>query len=220
MNYTPLIEDSKCISLYVISSDENGARWKISGERVIVWRRETISQWEKQYPIDFYAYHLQTPKALMEKGDLLDFKQKNENNKELLRRRIREGNILFSLGAGVSMEHGAKNWDKLIEDFYSEISKKGEIDNVNAVQKMIGGTSIINGQFAQDNLQNFMDSLYKGLYGVSKRMSSNPDTSLHYITKLASQLRKNPRFNIITYIYDDFLEQLLTAEGVSFKTLY
>lgn len=220
MTYTPLIDDSKCISLYVISSDEKSARGKISGERVIVWGRETISQWEKEYPIDFYAYHLQTSKELRQKADLLDFKQKNESNKELLRGRIRERNISFSLGSGVSMEHGAKSWGDLIESFYQEIQNAEEIDSIAAVQKKIGGTSIINGQFAQDNLKDFMESLYKGLYGVSKSPSLNPATSLHYIAKLASQLCQNPRFNIITYNYDDFLEQLLTAEGVSFKTLY
>ena len=218
--YKPLTNDESCISLYIISTSEKEAREKIRGERVVVWGRETIAKWEKQYPIDFYAYHLQTSEELRQIADLLDFKQKNESNKELLRGRIRERNISFSLGAGVSMEHGAKNWDKLIEDFYLEISKAGEIDDVNAVQKKIGGTSIINGQFAQDNLQDFMESLYKGLYRVSKRPSLNPDTSLHYIAKLASHLCQNPRFNIITYNYDDFLEQLLTVEGVSFKTLY
>lgn len=220
MIYKPLIENAKCISLYIISTNGESARKKIKGERVIVWGWETIRQWEYQYPIDFYAYYLQTPEELMQIADLLDFKQKNVSNKGLLRSRIRERNISLSLGAGVSMEHGAKNWDALIEDFYREIQSEGRIDNIAAVQKKIGGTSIINGQLAQDILQDFMDSLYKGLYGVSKSPSSGSVTSLHYIAKLASQLCQDPRFNIITYNYDDFLEQLLTAEGVPFKTLF
>ncbi len=220
ITYKPLIENAKCISLYIISTEEKSARGKIRGERVVVWGWETIAKWEKQYPTDFYAYTQRTPEELEQEGNLPDLERKNQINKKLLNCKIEEGNISLSLGAGVSIEHGAKSWDKLIKDFYKEIWQSGRIDSISDVQEKIGGTSIINGQFAQDNLQNFMDSLFKGLYGVRKVPRSRPKTSLHYIAQLASRLCQNPRFNIITYNYDDFLEQLLMAEGVSFKTLY
>ena len=219
--YNPLTDDESCISLYIISTNEKEAREKIRGKRVVVWGRETIAGWEKQYPVDFYAYTDRTPEELEREGNLPDFEQKNQSNKMLLNRRIVERNISLSLGAGVSMEHGAKCWGKLIDEFYKELCTTGRIDSDYEVQKKIGGTSIINGQFAQDNLQDFMGSLYKkGLYSLPPALRPAHGTSLHSIVKLASRLCQNPKFNIITYNYDNFLEQLLTAAGVQFKTIY
>lgn len=218
--FKPLIEGGAYISLYVISTSEKGVEKKIRGERVVVWGQETIAEWEKLYPIDYYAYTLHTAKELEQVADLLDFRQKNESNKELLRRRIADRSICFSLGAGVSIEYGARSWENLINDFYKEIRAEGKIDDIVGVRGKIGGTSIINGQFAQDNLRDFMSSLYKGLYVSMKMPLFYSATTLHYIARLASLLCRSPRFNIITYNYDDILEQLLNAEGVRFKTIY
>lgn len=221
--FRPLAEaDKEAITLYVISTSEKEARKRIKGDNVFIWGLETIATWESAYPIDYYSFYPKSFDTDEQSNELLDFKIKNETNKELLLQEIRKGNISISLGAGVSTEYGAKKWDKLINDFYGEIQREGKIDDVEAVQKKIGGTSVINGQFAQDNLLDFMDSLYKGLYGTyrGKSFYYSKTTSLEYIADLTLRLQYGRRFNIITYNYDNFLEQILTHKGIEYNSIY
>ena len=221
--FRPLDETSnEAITLYVISTSEEDARKKVRGDSVFIWGLETIANWQYEYPIDFYAFYPRIFDTDEQANELLDFKIKNENNKKLLMQEVEERKISVSLGAGVSIEYGAKKWDDLINEFYDEIQRAGKIDSVKAVQEKIGGTSVINGQFAQDNLIDFMDSLYKGLYGGyrGKVFYYSNTTSLEYIANLTLKLQHGRRFNIITYNYDDFLEQLLTYKGIEYNALY
>ncbi len=221
--FRPLDETSnEAITLYVISTSEEDARKRVRGDNVFIWGLETIATWESAYPIDFYAFYPRIFDTDEQANELLDFKIKNENNKELLMQEVEERKISISLGAGVSIEYGAKKWDDLINDFYDEIQRAGKIDDAKAVQKKIGGTSVINGQFAQDNLLDFMDSLYKGLYGTyrGKSFYYPKTTSLEYIADLTLRLQYGRRFNIITYNYDNFLEQILTHKGIEYNSIY
>ena len=219
--FRPLDETNKAATLYIISTSEEEAQKRIKGDRVYVWGIETISSWEKTYPIDFYAFYSKGFETDEQADELFDFKIKNENNKELLKQEIEKRRISISLGAGVSIEYGAQKWDDLINDFYDEIQLSGKIDDVKAVQKKIGGTSLINGQFAQDNLLDFMESLYKGLYKKYRGKSYYyADTSLEFIANLAERLQYSKRFNIITYNYDNFLEQILAYRGVEHNSIY
>ena len=210
------------ITLYVISTSEEDARKRVRGNNVFIWGFETISTWQSEYPIDFYAFYTRNFDTDGQANELIDFKIKNESNKELLMQEVKKQRISVSLGAGVSIEYGAKKWDDLINDFYDEIQRSGKIDDVKAVQKKIGGTSVINGQFVQDNLLDFMDSLYKGLYGTyhGKSFYYTKSTSLKHIADLILRLQYGRRFNIITYNYDDFLEQLLTEKGIEYNSIY
>ena len=214
--------NNEWITLYIISTSEEDAQKRIRGNNVFIWGFETIATWEKLYPIDFYSFYTKRFDTDEQANELLDFKIKNENNKELLKQEVGKRNISISLGAGVSIEYSAKKWDDLINDFYDEIQRARKIDDVKAVQKKIGGTSVINGQFAQDNLLNFMDSLYKGIYGSyrGKVFYYSNTTSLECIVNLIFRLQHGRRFNIITYNYDDFLEQMLTYKGIEYNSIY
>lgn len=219
--FRPLDESREVVSLYIISTSEKEAYKKIRDENIYVWGAETIAAWEKQFPIDYYSFYPENLDKLEQVDELLDFTLKNETNKESLLQKVMEGDISIALGAGVSIEYGAKKWDDLINDFYDEIQRAGKIDDVKAVQKKIGGTSVINGQFAQDNLLDFMDSLYKGLYcGYKKSPHFYSKTTLSYIAELALKLRYSRRFNVITYNYDNFLEQILTHKGIEYNSIY
>ncbi len=220
--FRPLSEnDNEAVTLYIISTSEKEAQKRVRGNNVFIWGLETIAAWEKEYPIDYYSFYPKSFDSDEQADELLDFKLKNENNKELLIQEVEKRKISISLGAGVSIEYGAQKWDDLINDFYDEIQRAGKIDDVKAVQKKIGGTSVINGQFAQDNLLDFMDSLYKGLYSKyrGKSFYYPTNSSLEYIAKLAYKLQSR-RFNIITYNYDDFLEQILTHKGITHNSIY
>lgn len=210
-------------SLYIVSSEtsEKELSKRIKAKNVIVWGLETIKTWEKQFPIDYYSFYSIDLEKEKNVDNFLDFETKNKSNTDLLRQDIQNGKISVSLGAGVSIEYGSRKWDDLINDFYTEIQKNGKINNIKAVQNKIGGTSVINGQFAQENLKDFMDSLYNGLYkNYTSPITNYNSTTLHYITDLIVKLKNNRRFNVITYNYDNYLEQELVSRNELFNTLF
>ena len=215
--------DDEPLVLYVVGGDvpENKLRARIRGERVYVWGKETISKWEKEYPIDYYSYNHDKIKKGEIISEKINFKDKVRSNKELLVQAINECSISVSLGAGVSIDYGAKKWTDIIDAFYNEIQADGKIDDIQAVKDKIGGTSIIDGQFAQDNLKDFMGSLYKGLYEqFNGDVSSYSNTTLSLVAKIIEKEHNAKRFHVITYNYDNFLEQELVSLSVAYNVVY
>lgn len=227
MKFTSLTkDDDKYISLYITNAnlDEKEIKRRVLGKNVHVWDQHTICLWEKEYPIDFYSFYVEDLRNLEKENSLdeiLNFSQKNENNKDLLGNLIDGNKISLSLGAGVSIEYGTKGWDNLIKEFYNEIEKDGKADNTTAIQRKIGGTNLINGQFTQDNLKDFMKSLYSGLYSKFKPpVKQISETTLKYVALIISQLKSEKKFNVITYNYDNFLEQELNDLGCKYNVIY
>lgn len=225
MNFTALVDDKKYISLYIINTCMNNNRQnRISGENVYVWDQRVISQWEKEYPIDFYSFHIKELKDIEKKRSLdevLNFAKKIENNKILLEELILSKRISLSLGAGVSIDYGTKGWNQLIEDFYKEIENDGKVDDSLAVQKKIGGTSLINGQFTQENLNDFMKSLYSGLYGKFRLpIKQYQNATLKHVAGIVNRLKNSKKFNVITYNYDNYLEQELNDIECRYNVIY
>ena len=162
-NFDDLCPDfGEHISLYIVKSNNNFNKniRQVNNNEIIVWDEEYIGGWEKEYAVDYYGLY----SSNIPEDNLIEFFNKNETNKKLLRKQIQENNLSLSLGAGVSIDFGSFKWDLLIKQFYNEIQKDGKINDIIGVQEKIGGTSIINGQFTEDNLKDFMKSLYDGLY--------------------------------------------------------
>lgn len=209
--------------LYIVGGEipEEKLKDRIQGVGVYVWGKETISKWEKEYPIDYYSYNHDKIKKDENIAEKINFEDKVKNNKELLIQAVNEQSISISLGAGVSIDYGAKKWTDIIDAFYNEIQSDGKIDDIQAVKDKIGGTSIIDGQFAQDNLKDFMDSLYKGLYDkFNGSISSYADTTLSYVAKIIEKEKNAKRFYVITYNYDNFLEQELSSLSVGYNVVF
>lgn len=205
-------------SLYIVGSakDSKLLSNRVKGKNVIVWGDEIISQWKKEYAVDYYGLFSENEPE----ENFIEFEKKNESNKNLLLQTVMEKNLSLALGAGVSMDFGALKWTKLIESFYNEIQKDNKIDNAKAVQDKIGGTSIINGQFTEDNLKDFMGSLYNGIYSIYNPNQSYPDSTIAHLIPLIKKLYLARRFNIITYNYDNYLEQFLDYEFIPYNILY
>lgn len=218
-NFDNLINlNDEHLSLYIVggTKDSNSLSNRIKEKNVIVWGNEVIQQWEKEYSIDYYGlFSNNEPKDIY-----IEFEKKNESNINLLLQTVMEKNLSLALGAGVSIDFGASKWTKLIESFYNEIQKDNKIDNAKAVQDKIGGTSIINGQFTEDNLKDFMGSLYNGIYSIYNPNQSYPDSTIAHLIPLIKKLYLARRFNIITYNYDNYLEPFLDYEFIPYNILY
>lgn len=81
-----------------------------------IWDKKIIEQWIKLYPIDFSNAQsfdtLSKAKEINAEITESDFTEKSKNNISAIRSIIeRKDNFAFVLGAGVSVDPGAKSWD-------------------------------------------------------------------------------------------------------------
>ena len=214
----PLPSNEEHIMLYIVGGEKDREQLsdRIRGKNVHIWGKETINKWKTEFPLDFYVLYAQTLPEL----DEVDFDQRNDINMSFLRHYVCEHNISLALGAGVSLDFGALSWTKLIDDFYEEIRIAKKLTNIKLVREKIGNTSIINGQFAKDNLKDFMQSLYNGIYSSFHPITGYNDSTLSHLIPLIEKLQTDRRFNIITYNYDDYLEQYLKSNGIRHNSLY
>lgn len=222
MSYIPLCYDFEIITLYVISSNASQKVENTKYKNVIVWDRRKIQTWEEDYPIDYYAYYGEKDN-LTEKIELKDFVQKSDTNFDFLLDQIDKGNISIALGSGVSLDFGSPNWNQLIQNLYDEIQLQGMIDSIENVEEKIGGSNVIDGQFAKDNLNKaFLPQLYAQLYTGYRAPINNyyNNSSIYHIAKIALKMAGAKNFNIVTYNYDDFLEQMLHAIGIDCLSVY
>lgn len=214
-----MASDDEHISLYIIGSSKNSKvlNDRVKGKNVIIWGEEIISQWKKEYAVDYYGLFSQKEPE----ENFIEFETKNQTNKKMLLQIVEERKLSLVLGAGASIDFGSASWEKLINDFYDEIKKDLKLDNVEKIRYKIGGTSIINGQFTEDNLKDFMGSLYNGIYSkYNPPIHQYHNSTIAHLIPLINKLYSARRFNIITYNYDDYLEQFLDANTIPYNVLY
>lgn len=191
-----------------------------------VWDQRKITEWIQQYPIDFSnAMNLQTGKT---SGDLNgkisdhDFAEKSENNTAALRRII-ESKDSFSLvlGAGVSMDPGAKSWQALLDFFRQELVDRGLIEDMAGLTKKIGDSSLITAQLCKElyaGENDYFWAIHNGLY--DNRQPINHSFSLYEIAALIAHCIHQPHFRVLTYNYDNYLEDYLAQRGISSNSLF
>ena len=125
------------------------------------------------------------------------------------------------LGAGVSKEQGAKTWDELLREFQTEIERQHLLDDSEAVFQEVGGTSLTTAQLCKDvwaDEKTFAWQIHKSLYDKARELNVN--TELGEIAQLAQKCLKDQNFRILTYNYDDFLEQYLEWRGVKCCSMF
>lgn len=191
-----------------------------------IWDQGKINEWINLYPIDFSnAQSLDVLSKAKEAGVSItesDFATKSQNNLAAIKNIIeREDNFALVLGAGVSVDPGAKTWDKLLEYFTEELKKQKIIDDEKKLSNKIGGSSIITAQLCKELYPNDTDyfwAIHQGLY--SGRKSINRSFALYHIARIARSCITKAHFRILTYNYDDYLESYLENIHVPFNTLY
>ena len=129
--------------------------------------------------------------------------------------------VAIVLGAGVSKEQGAKTWDELLREFQTEIERQHLLDDSEAVFQEVGGTSLTTAQLCKDvwaDEKTFAWQIHQSLYDKARELDVN--TELGEIAQLAQKCRKDQNFRILTYNYDDFLEQYLEWRGVKCCSMF
>ena len=193
---------------------------------IVVWDNKVVENWISSYPIDFSnALNLTIPAKAAPLSQTItekDFEDKSSNNILAIKSVIETGdNFAFVLGAGVSIDLGAKSWDSLLNFFKDELKKKGIIDDAEKLSGKIGGSTIITAQLCKELYPNDADyfwAIHQGLYKNKKPIS--PNYSLYHVAKIADCCKNKPHFRILTYNYDEYLETYLRYLNVEYNILY
>lgn len=195
---------------------------------IYVWGREIIEEWIREYPVDYSnAVNLSNKKKNQESSYIPnitknDFEEKKRKNLDAVMHIVEKAeNFALVLGAGISVDPGAKSWDSLLNQFTTELEQKKLIDDSNALSKKIGGSSLITAQFCKELYSTEDDyywAIHEGLY--AKRKPLNSKYTIYHIAQIISKCQWKKHFRVLTYNYDDYLETYLKSEKISHCTLY
>ena len=156
-------------------------------------------------------------KFYSEKVKETDWKKERENVIGRAKSAAQQMNNVLFLGAGVSMSAEMPSWNKLLEGLMSEVKQLKE-PTLSAFKEMsshvleeCGESYLIMARFLQtaihqyDEKANFSELIQKHLYGGKKTSS--------LLEQLSSIIQQKKVNEVITYNFDDILEQTLQAKG-------
>lgn len=129
---------------------------------------------------------------------------------------FKKGAVTLFLGAGISRDSGLPGWNGLLEGLFARAYPQLCNDSYDGFWDMSGNSSLITARLIQSAFKNnkFPDGLlHHELYSEYQK---NPKIC-EPIIKIAEIIEKAPNVRkVITYNYDDLLEQLLFKQGVSY----
>ena len=156
-------------------------------------------------------------KFYSEKVKKTDWKKEREDVIEKAKIAVQQLNNVLFLGAGVSMSAEMPSWNKLLEGLMSEVKQLKEptlsafMEMSSHVLEECGDSYLIMARYLQtaihqyDEKANFSELIQKHLYGGKK--TSN------LLEQLSSIIQQKKVNEVITYNFDDVLEQTLQANG-------
>lgn len=133
---------------------------------------------------------------------------------------IQFGNYSLFLGAGVSIDAGLPNWSdlmkKIIKEVYSKNKEKTLTDlDYDDIEKQCFNSSIIVGQFLKEYNEKDIskDIIQKCLYENYNSLHETNASEL--ISSIISIIQKNMPQSIVTYNYDDLIENFLENSQIN-----
>ncbi len=148
----------------------------------------------------------------------------------------REG-VVLALGAGVSIGMGVPNWDELVSGLFVSLVTKQLSDSVDedqaveladAVRKVGNESPLLSARYLRRGFEDgnagdpraFQQALAAALYSRGSS-GGTPSPLLRELAKLCMPLRTGPKVHsVITYNFDDLLEQVLASEGIRHRSIY
>lgn len=159
----------------------------------------------------------------------IDWKKDSDILINDLNQSFKNDEVFFFLGAGVSKDAGVPTWDELLRDlnisvieskldFKLENNQKDEI--LTLLTTLQSGAPVISASYIRTALDDkFTDEIRKNIYKNVKQMSHQK--LLKSIAKASRPLiGKLGLRGIITYNFDDLLEQQLEALDIDYKSIY
>jgi TIR domain/SIR2-like domain len=149
-----------------------------------------------------------------------------EDQLKKLKSAYENGNLTLFCGAGISIDAGIPTWSNLLKSLLNYIFsfdndvKVIDIDSkiANILQKQINVSPLIVAQYLKNLLgKNFLDKVREVLYKDCR----NDSTVIAIIASLSKPKREGkPLKAIITFNFDNLLEEKFKSENILFKTLH
>lgn len=200
-------------------------------DNTVILDLDTINRWIKDYPIEYFnALNSKDELEISNKGkneEVIPYEDDEfERIKEIyikgLGIEVRKGRPLgLVLGAGVSIEQGAKKWNDLLLDLKQLAQKRGLADDSNKLADKVGGSSLTTAQMCKDifkNERDFLWEVHQSLY-PQKSFTLKKGSELEAVARLANRHKNLRHFRILTYNFDDYLERYLNDVGVVYTIL-
>lgn len=197
--------------------------------KTIIFDKSDVQKWVIEYPIDYnntiINYNKKTINVLSEYEQKItnnDFEKKRKSN-EIELKRIMDSDNSFSivLGAGISVDPGAKSWKDLLIYFEEELMRKHIICDRDKLGAKIGGSALFTAQLCKDlylSASDFYWAIHQGLYNNRKPIC--PDYVIYHISKIIQKNENKKRIKILTYNFDEYLENYLDELRVQYNSLY
>lgn len=226
---------NKTISIIIITYSTIGSKTELLSNSindrfrdisVKIIDRKVVDEWVFKYPMDYNHALSFFDKKIVEKTNAVaidneNLESKSNDNILVLRNEIQTNDCFaLVLGAGVSIDIGAKSWDDLLVHFENELKKLRIIDDVDELCKKVGGSSLITAQLCKDLYKNDTDfywAIHSGLYDT---FYVKTEYEMNEIIKIIKKCLNKKHFRILTYNFDDYLEQFLTNNKMNFNVLY
>lgn len=142
---------------------------------------------------------------------------------------FKNDDLVFFLGAGVSKDAGLPSWDELLRSLNVSIieskipfklSEKQKEEIVTILTELQSGTPLVTASYIRKALDvEFLNEIRKALYGNVKKVTEQKQ--LEAIAKASRPLiGKLGVKSIITYNFDDLLEQHLERKNIDYKSIF
>lgn len=153
--------------------------------------------------------------------DELDFKTYRINTIKNLKSVVDRKRISLVLGAGVSCSEGALSWKSLIANFESELNSRCGI-NISQVLNKIGDSDLISAQLYRELLteNTYYEIIFRSIYNNYKIPDKKYDTLANCIACLIKKCAIARDFRVMTYNYDNYLEQYLDYYSVLYDVMF
>jgi len=156
-----------------------------------------------------------------------------ENSKEISRKHqiskianeLKNGNLTLMCGAGISKDAGIPDWNTLIKTLLGKIFKtddekaKMKNEEYSAIfQDYFNPSPLIIAQYLKNSLGNDFQKYVKDVLYKNSPLTCDVIES---ITELARPQRSSQSLNaIITYNFDDLIEQNLESNSINYKSIF
>lgn len=165
-----------------------------------------------------------------------DWKIQSAARLERLAAVYRSEGVVLALGAGVSIGMGVPNWDELVsgllvslvtKQLTDSVDEKQAVELADAVRKVGNESPLLSARYLRRGFEDgnagdphaFQRELAAGLY--QRGGAGTPSSLLRELAKLCMPQRTGPKVHsVITYNFDDLLEQVLVSEGIRYRSIY
>lgn len=191
-----------------------------------IYDKTKIDEWIQEFPFE-YTNVLEPNEISQEviecvSADNENLEQKSHNNlTSLLKLFSSNENMALVLGAGISVQPGAKTWNELLELFENHMQIKGRVKDCNQLCAKLGDSNLSKAQIYKNLFKNEDDYYWLIHQGLYKNMRAKDITfTIYQVARIIKKYKEKKRFKVLNYNFDGYLEDYLDLCTTQYRILY